>query len=93
MSDLSESPEVDVDDAALDTPVDEKHAELAVPEDRALDEEDASLLDAGLGETATEEGEGEVNAGALLEESYDTVNVEDPVRSRDGGPGCELCSK
>jgi hypothetical protein len=94
MSDLSESPEVDVDDAALDTPVDEKlNADLAVPEDRALDEEDASLLDAGLGETAAEEGEGEVNAGALLEESNDSVNVEDPVRSRDGGPGCELCSK
>ena len=81
MSDLSESPEVEVDDAALDTPDEKLNADLAVPEDRALDEEEASLLDAGLGETTAEEveGEGEGNAGGLLEESNDSVNVEDPV--------------
>lgn len=72
MSDHSESPEVD--EAALDAPEDKLSAELA------LEEEDASLLDAGLGDTGTEEGEGDGNAGALLEESNDSVNIEDPVR-------------
>ena len=80
MSDLSESPEVEVDDAALDTPDEKLNAVLAPEEERVLEEEeeDASLLDAGLGETPAEDAEG--NAGALLEESNDSVNVEDPVR-------------
>lgn len=90
MSDLSGSPEVDVDDAALDTPDEKLNAVLAAPEDQALDEEEASLLDAGLEEAAAEEAEGEGNAGALLEESNDSVNVEDPVRLRVGWAGCEV---
>ena len=80
MSDLSGSPEVD--DAALDTPDERLNAELGAPdEDRPLEEEDASLLDPALEETPGEEGEGEGTAGGgLLEESNDSVNVEDPVR-------------
>ena len=70
---MSVSPEVD--DAALDTPEDKLSPELA-PED-----EDASLLDAGLGEAGNEETEAEGNASALLEESNDSVNIEDPVRT------------
>ena len=71
MSDHSESPEAD--DAALDAPEDKLSAELA------LEEEDASLLDAGLGDTGTEEAEGDASVNALLEESNDSVNIEDPV--------------
>ena len=80
MSDVSGSPEVD--DAALDTPDERLNAELGAPEeDRPLEEEEeAALLDPGLGETAAEETEVEGSAGALLEESNDSVNVEDPVR-------------
>lgn len=86
MSDLGGSPEVEVDDAALDTPDEKLNAVLAPEEEegRTLvdEEEDASLLDGGLGETPTptEEVEGDGAAGALLEESNDSVNVEDPVR-------------
>lgn len=83
MSELSESPELEVDDAALDAPEDKLSAELA-PEDRTLDDEDASLLDAGLGDTVTEGTEGEGNTSTLLEESNDSVNIEDSVR------GCEI---
>ena len=71
MSDHSESPEAD--DAALDAPEDKLSAELA------LEEEDASLLDAGLGDTGAEEAEGDASVNALLEESNDSVNIEDPV--------------
>lgn len=67
MSDNSESPEVD--ETALDVPEDKLSAELA------LEEEDSSLLDAGLDETA-EEAEGDT--GGLLEESNDSVHSEDP---------------
>lgn len=73
MSEHSESPEVD--DAALDAPEDKLSAELV--------DEDASLLDGGLGEAGAEEaeGDGDSNVGALLEESNDSVNIEDPVRN------------
>lgn len=73
MSDHSGSPEVD--DTALDAPEDKLSAELA------LEEEDATLLDAALGDTGTEETEGDGNAGGLLEESNDSVNIDDPVRT------------
>ena len=73
MSDNLESPEVD--ETALDAPEDKLSAELALEE-----EEDGSLLDAGLEET-TEEAEGEGDVAALLEESNDSVHSEDPVRS------------
>lgn len=73
MSDHSGSPEVD--DTALDAPEDKLSAELA------LEEEDATLLDAGLGDAGTEEAEGDGNAGGLLEESNDSVNIDDPVRT------------
>lgn len=69
MSEHSGSPEVD--DTALDTPEDKLSAELA--------DEDASLLDAGLGDPVAEETEADGNVGALLEESNDSVNIEDPV--------------
>ena len=69
MSDHSESPEVD--ETALDVPEDKLSAGLSLEE-----EEDSSLLDAGLGETAEEQ---EGDAGILLEESGDSVHIEDPV--------------
>ena len=71
MSDHSESPEVD--DAALDTPEDKLSAELG------LEEEDSSLLDAGLGDPTAEDADADGDVGALLEESNDSVNIEDPV--------------
>ena len=71
MSDNSASPEVD--ETVLDTPDDKLNAGLTLEEE----EEDSSLLDAGLGETAEEQdGDG----GILLEESGDSVHIEDPVR-------------
>ena len=82
MSELSEPPELEVDDTALDAPEDKLSAELA-PEDRTLEDEDAALLDAALGEPTAEgaEGtEGDGNANSVLEESNDSVNIEDPVR-------------
>ena len=71
MSDHSESPEVD--DAALDTPEDKLSAELG------LEEEDSSLLDAGLGDPTAEDADADGDVAALLEESNDSVNIEDPV--------------
>ena len=84
MSEHSGSPEVD--DAALDLPEDKLSAELA--------DEDASLL-GGPEDPSTEEpeGEGDSNVGALLEESNDSVNIEDPVRkcmSTNVLWGCEI---